>query len=76
MMSLCRCHLLHVQFACKHHNISKLRIEAECLGVGYVELRAQVDLHTRLIGVLHDGDVACDDGIHACQLRFVHYGAH
>ena len=55
------CHLVHVEFAGQHSHVGELGIEPQCLGVGNVELRTQVHLHTALSAVAHHGHVGGDD---------------
>ena len=57
-------HLLEVQFARKHNDISKLCVELQRLGVGDVQLGGEVHLNTLLTGILHHGYIRSDDRIH------------
>ena len=66
-----RCHLLHIQFAGQYNDISKLRIELQCLRVGDIELRGEMYFLTDLIGILHDSDVGSNNGIHAYGMSFI-----
>ena len=56
------CHLVHVQFACQHDDIGKLRIEAQGLDVRDVQLGGEVHLLSHLITIGHHGHVGGDDG--------------
>ena len=69
-------HLLQIQFACQHHHIGKLRIEAERLHVADVELCAEVYLLPYPAGITHHRHIGRNDCRDACRLCRIHDGAH
>lgn len=50
-------HLLHVEFACQHHNVGKLRIESHSLGVADIYLSGDVHFLTDLAGIEYGSHV-------------------
>ena len=47
------CHLVHIEFAGKHHDIGKLGIEAQRLNVGDIELGGEMHLYADAVAIGH-----------------------
>ena len=60
-------HLVEVELACEHHHIGEMGVETQGFDVGDVELRGQVNLHSNLAAVGHNGHVA---GYHRRDMGF------
>ena len=71
-----RGYLIHIQFARQDYDVRKLRIELQGFGVRDIQLRGEVYFLTDAVGVLHDRDIAGDDGIYAYGVGFIHYLTH
>ncbi len=59
-------HLVHIQLTRQHRHVGELRIEAQSLDIGYVELRAEVHLQPYLPAIGHHSHIA---GYHSGNLR-------
>ena len=69
-------HLVHIELARQYGDVGKLRIEAQGLDVGDVELGGEVDLQADLPAVAHHGHVGGNDGRDARLARRIEYLAH
>ena len=69
-------HLVHIELARQYGNVGKLRVEAQGLDVGDVELGGEVDLQADLPAVAHHGHVGGNDGRDARLARRIEYLAH
>lgn len=69
-------HLFQIQFACQHHHIGKLRIEAQRLHIADVELCAEVHLLPYTAGIAHHRHVRRNHGGNAGLMSGIHDGAH
>ena len=61
-------HLVDIQFAGQYNHVGKLRIEAQRLDIGDVQLCRQVNLLPHSVTIGHHRHVAGDDGRDACCL--------
>ena len=69
-------HLTQIEFTGKHHDIGKLRIEFQRLGIADVELRGEVHLLAHRAAVGHHCHVAGDDRRDACLMGGIDDGTH
>ena len=70
------CHLTDIKFACQDNHIGKLRIEAQGLYVGDVELRAEMHLKAYLATIGHHSHIAGNDSTDVCLQSCIEDTAH
>ena len=63
--------LVHIQLTCQDHDVSELRVEAQRLDVGDIELGGEVDFDTDTTRVEHGRDVGSNDSRDVGSLRRV-----
>lgn len=69
-------YLLQIQFACQHHHIGKLRIEAESFHIADVELCAEVYLLPYPASIAHHRHIGGNDCRDACRLCRIYDSMH